>query len=76
MTKILNDTFDVLNARFCKEGIALSNWHMKKHPLDKMLEVLNETEKQYLKTGKKGDVCVTYDNPRLEDVNHKFYCHY
>ncbi len=44
----MNDTFDVLNGRYCKEGITLVNWASKKRVLDGMLAVLAHTERIYV----------------------------
>lgn len=49
---MVNDTFDVLNARFRKEAITVSNWHEKKIILDKMLEALDHTETLYVNSKK------------------------
>lgn len=66
LTKLLNDTFDVLNGRSYKERITILNWHDmtelpheqpgktkvgKKFILDQMLDVLDQTEEIYKDTG-------------------------
>lgn len=52
MTQLINDTFDVLNGRFCKEGITVENWGLKKAILDTMLTALDITETVYEKDKK------------------------
>lgn len=51
MTKLLNDTFDVLNGRCYQERITILNWHVKKIVLDDMLCVLDQSEQVYKETG-------------------------
>jgi len=51
LTKLLNDTFDVLNGRCYEERITILNWHVKKSILDDMLCVLDQSEKVYKETG-------------------------
>lgn len=51
-TKLLNDTFDVLNARFSKEGITVLNWYVKKRTLDQMLLAIETTERCYRESKK------------------------
>ncbi len=51
MTQLLNDTFDILNARFAKEAININNWGRKKDILDKFLAIIDETERVYDEEG-------------------------
>ncbi len=53
MTLLLNNVFDVLNGRFPKEGITVSNWDRKKKILQHMLQCLELTEQQYNRQRKK-----------------------
>lgn len=50
LTNLLNDVFDIMNARFCKEGITVLNWLPKKKKLEEMLVVLKRTEMIYLQS--------------------------
>ena len=59
LTKMMNDTFDVLNGRHDKEGITVENWATKKKVLDVMLEVLSHTERIYLKDKSRKMFCST-----------------
>lgn len=52
LTKLINDTFDVLNGRFLREGITVLNWHDKKRKLDNMLESIAATERWYAQSKK------------------------
>ena len=46
MTKLINDTLDVLNGRFCKECITVKNWGQRKGIVDAM-SALDATEMVY-----------------------------
>ena len=47
LTKVMSDVFDILNLRFCKEGITKDSWPQKKEKLNEMLRILAETERVY-----------------------------
>ncbi|KZR96623.1 Uncharacterized protein APZ42_008941, partial [Daphnia magna] len=50
LTNLLNDVFDIMNAKFCKEGITVLNWLPKKKKLEEMLVVLKRTEMIYFQS--------------------------
>lgn len=52
LTKMMNDVFDILNLRFCKEGIVHATWENKKGKLNQMLQALSETERVFEEHGK------------------------
>jgi hypothetical protein len=44
LAKLMNDVFDSLNGRHCKQGITLANMEDRLKPLKAMLKVLDITE--------------------------------
>jgi hypothetical protein len=51
LTKLMIDIFDILNLRFCSEGINPEIWK-KKGKLIQMLQVFSETKRVYKENGK------------------------
>lgn len=49
----MNDVFDIMNGRYCKEGIIDVSWPSKKKKLKEMLDVLDKTEDAHTKSNKK-----------------------
>lgn len=71
LTNLLNDTCDIMNSRFCKEGITDINWDQKKRKLQILLAVLTRTENKYIEQRKQKSVRFDDHSSRLEYFNPK-----